>query len=126
MTTPEDSPSPPSSDLLENIRCLLFMNPHTRHTPLTYPPLPSMFDYVCALQQPLARHDVRNKRLIHQLTNERRWQPLMSTNDLGYITTQEHVTPYIGVTARFYGFNSTADEEAYASRWLEPPSYTYR
>lgn len=47
----------------------------------------------------------------------------MESDGLGYISVQEHVTPHIGFTARFFGFNSTQDEEAYASRQLDPPRY---
>ncbi|CAM9235018.1 unnamed protein product [Laminaria digitata] len=62
----------------------------------------------------------------YELSNERRWQPLMTSNGLGYLSSQEHVTPHIGVTARFFGFNSTEDEKAFASRTLPQPSYRYR
>lgn len=47
----------------------------------------------------------------------------MESDDLGYISTQEHVTPHIGVTARFFGFDSPELEEAYAARQLAPPHY---
>ncbi|CAM9676919.1 unnamed protein product, partial [Hapterophycus canaliculatus] len=58
-----------------------------------------------------------------QLTRRKRWQPLMETNDLGYITTQEHVTPHIGVTGRFFGFQTSEEEAAFASRELDSPIY---
>ena len=61
-----------------------------------------------------------------QLTNNRRWQPLTESNGLGYLYTQEHVTPHIGITARFFGFNSADDEEAFASRELAEPEYISR
>lgn len=61
--------------------------------------------------------------VLHQFSHKRRWQPLMESDGLGYISFQEHVTPHIGMTARFFGFNSTEDEEAYASRHLDPPRY---
>ncbi|CAN0194683.1 unnamed protein product [Scytosiphon promiscuus] len=60
----------------------------------------------------------------YKLTNRKRWQPLMESNDLGYITTQEHVTPHIGVTARFFGFQTPEDETDFASRELDRPSYS--
>lgn len=50
----------------------------------------------------------------------------MESNGFGYITTQEHVTPHIGVTARFFGFKEAEDEEAYASRELGKPPYRKR
>lgn len=59
----------------------------------------------------------------YQFAKKKRWQPLLETDGLGYISTQEHVTPHVGVTARFFGFNSTADEEAFASREIEDPHY---
>ncbi|CAM9200218.1 unnamed protein product, partial [Laminaria digitata] len=62
----------------------------------------------------------------YKLTKRRRWQPLIESNGLGYLTTQEHVTPHIGVTARFFGFNSEGDEEAFASRQLSQPEYRSR
>eukprot|EP00904_Undaria_pinnatifida_P002795 jgi/Undpi1/12516/HiC_scaffold_6.g02185.m1 len=59
----------------------------------------------------------------YKLRNRHRWQPLMESDGLGYITTQEHVTPHIGMTARLFGFDSIGDEEAFASRKLDPPDY---
>ena len=50
----------------------------------------------------------------------------MESDGLGYITTQEHVTPHIGVTARFFGFETAEDEEAWASRQLDRPPYRKR
>ena len=50
----------------------------------------------------------------------------MESNGLGYISVQEHVTPHIGITARFFGFNSKEDEEAFASRKLEGPDYRFQ
>lgn len=60
-----------------------------------------------------------------QFSRKKRWQPLMESDGLGYISTQEHVVPHIGATARFFGFNSTGDEEAFASRKLSSPEYKY-
>ena len=50
----------------------------------------------------------------------------MESDGLGYLSTQEHVTPHIGVTARFFGFNSDDDEHDFASRKLDEPEYTSR
>lgn len=50
----------------------------------------------------------------------------MESDGLGYISTQEHVTPHIGITARLFGFDSADDEEAFASRTLDKPSYRYQ
>ncbi|CAM9971879.1 unnamed protein product, partial [Ascophyllum nodosum] len=61
-----------------------------------------------------------------KLSKPKRWQPLMDSNNLGYISSQEHVTPYIGATARYFGFNSSKDENAFASRELDNPEYNYR
>ncbi len=61
-----------------------------------------------------------------QFEHTERWQPLMESNGFGYITTPEHVTPHIGVTARFFGFETAEDEEAYASRELSTPPYRER
>lgn len=52
-----------------------------------------------------------------------RWQPLTQHDDLGRVTSQMHVTPHIGALGRFYGFNSTEDEEMFAARELEDPEY---
>lgn len=49
----------------------------------------------------------------------------MESDGLGYISPQEHVVPHIGATARFFGFNSTADEEAFASRKVSSPKYKH-
>ncbi|CAM9184717.1 unnamed protein product, partial [Laminaria digitata] len=62
----------------------------------------------------------------YKLTKTSRWQPLIESNGLGFLSTQEHVTPHIGVTARFFGFNSLADEDAFASRQLAQPEYKSR
>lgn len=51
---------------------------------------------------------------------------MMETDGLGYITTQEHVTPHIGITGRFFGFQTPEDETAFASRELDRPSYRKR
>lgn len=50
----------------------------------------------------------------------------METNGLGYITSQEHVTPHIGLTGRLWGFLTPEDEEDFASRELSKPSYRNR
>ena len=50
----------------------------------------------------------------------------MESNGLGFLSTQEHVTPHIGVTARFFGFNSKSDEDDFASRKLDQPEYRSR
>ncbi|CAM9609976.1 unnamed protein product, partial [Hapterophycus canaliculatus] len=63
------------------------------------------------------------KNTPYKVTRRKRWQPLTETDGLGYITAQEHVTPFIGVTARFFGFQSPGDESAFACRELDPPSY---
>ena len=63
---------------------------------------------------------------LFQLKRGRRWQPLTESNGLGYITVQEHVTPHIGITARFFGFDTEEDEEAFASRKLDRPDYRFK
>ncbi|CAN0481165.1 unnamed protein product, partial [Scytosiphon promiscuus] len=35
-------------------------------------------------------------RDLPQLTNPNRWQPLVESDGLGYLSTQEHVTPHMG------------------------------
>lgn len=60
-----------------------------------------------------------------QFPNKTSWQPLMESDELGYIFTQEHVVSHIGATARFYGLNSTVDEKAFASRQLSLPNDKY-
>lgn len=61
-----------------------------------------------------------------QFTSKKRWQPLLESDALGYISTQEHVVPHIGATARLFGFNSPEDEEEFASRELSKLSYRTR
>lgn len=61
-----------------------------------------------------------------QFKRTKNWQPLLESDGLGYISTQEHVTPHIGVTARFFGFNTAEEEEAWGSRVLDPPPYRNR
>jgi len=51
---------------------------------------------------------------------------LLESDGYGYITTQEHVTPHIGVTGRFLGFKTAEEEEAWGSRMLSRPSYRHR
>ncbi|CAM9420198.1 unnamed protein product [Ectocarpus fasciculatus] len=62
----------------------------------------------------------------YELTNFKRWQPLVESDGLGYVSTQEHVTPHIGRTGRFFGFSSEEDEEAFSSRRTDAPDYLNR
>ena len=50
----------------------------------------------------------------------------MESDGLGYISTQEHVTPHIGSTGRYFGFSSEDEEKAYSSRKLAKPDYINR
>lgn len=61
-----------------------------------------------------------------QFKRTKKWQPLLESDGLGYITAQEHVTPHIGITARFFGFDTAENEEAWASRKLDRPPYRNR
>lgn len=61
-----------------------------------------------------------------QFEHTKSWQPLLESNGIGYITAQEHVTPHIGVTARWFGFSTPKDEEAWGSRKLDEPPYINR
>ncbi|CAM9482619.1 unnamed protein product [Ectocarpus fasciculatus] len=61
----------------------------------------------------------------YKLTHKSYWQPLLESNGYGYLSTQEHVTPHIGSTGRYYGFNSEDDERAFASRTVADPGYRY-
>lgn len=61
-----------------------------------------------------------------QFRKIKKWQPLMESDGLGYISTQEHVTPHIGSTGRFLGFSSEEEEKAYSSRTLSKPDYINR
>lgn len=61
-----------------------------------------------------------------QFKRTKKWQPLLESDGLGYITAQEHVTPHIGITARFFGFDTPESEEAWASRKLDRPPYQNR
>ncbi|CAB1104024.1 CPO-like [Ectocarpus sp. CCAP 1310/34] len=61
-----------------------------------------------------------------QFSSTKRWQPLMESNGLGYLNSQVHVTPHIGVTGRFFGFNTSEDEEAWGARTLDRPPYQNR
>ncbi|CAM9281589.1 unnamed protein product [Hapterophycus canaliculatus] len=54
---------------------------------------------------------------------EDKWQPLIQSDGLGYISVQEHVTPHIGSTGRFFGFSSKEDEDDFASRTVDKPAY---
>ncbi|CAM9585307.1 unnamed protein product, partial [Ectocarpus sp. 12 AP-2014] len=62
----------------------------------------------------------------YELTNIKRWQPLVESDGLGYVSTQEHVTPHIGSTGRYLGFSSKEDEEAFSSRTIDAPDYLNR
>lgn len=62
----------------------------------------------------------------NQFSNKKRWQPLLESDGLGYISTQEHVTPHIGMTGRFFGFKTADEEASFASRKLDKPSYRNR
>lgn len=59
-----------------------------------------------------------------KITDKRKWQPLSVSNGLGYTSIQRHVTPHIGAVARYFGFNSTEDEAAYAARAVDNPRYS--
>lgn len=95
------------------------------YTPGIPPISPPTYENLLCWCTPPGIHALPNKP--SQLTHRKRWQPLMESPDnLGYIVTQEHVTPHIGVTARFYGFDSAADEHNFASRKLSTPEYRSR
>lgn len=64
-----------------------------------------------------------SRPLLTQFKKKKRWQPLQEDDGLGYVSTQMHVVPHIGVLGRFYGFNSTEDEDQFTSRQLESPEY---
>ena len=49
------------------------------------------------------------------------WQPLVDSDGRGFFSKQEHVTPFIGYTARLYGM----DEDHYQSFSAPPPEYNY-
>eukprot|EP00903_Cladosiphon_okamuranus_P012371 g11596.t1 len=66
------------------------------------------------------------KNTPYKFKRRKKWQPLLESNGLGYISTQEHVTPHIGITARFFGFNTLEEEEAWGSRELDKPPYRNR
>lgn len=53
----------------------------------------------------------------------KRWQPLLESDGLGYLSAQNHITPHIGITGRLFGFRSKGDEERFASRELPKPGY---
>eukprot|EP00752_Nemacystus_decipiens_P008074 g7217.t1 len=63
------------------------------------------------------------KNTPYKLSRKNRWQPLLESDGLGYITAQEHVTPHIGITGRFFGFETAEEEASFASRRLDKPSY---
>ncbi|CAM9338597.1 unnamed protein product [Ectocarpus sp. 8 AP-2014] len=62
----------------------------------------------------------------YEVTDTKKWQPPEESDGLGYITTQEHVTPHIGSTGRYFGFSSKEDEEAFSSRTIDRPDYLNR
>eukprot|EP00752_Nemacystus_decipiens_P014976 g13334.t1 len=66
------------------------------------------------------------KNTPYKFKRSKDWQPLLESDGLGYITAQEHVTPHIGITARFFGFDTAENEEAWASRQLDKPPYRNR
>eukprot|EP00752_Nemacystus_decipiens_P012197 g10813.t1 len=66
------------------------------------------------------------KNTPYEFKHKKSWQPLLESDDLGYISTQEHVTPHIGITARFFGFDSAEGEDAWASREIDRPPYWKR
>eukprot|EP00752_Nemacystus_decipiens_P017791 g15951.t1 len=66
------------------------------------------------------------KNTPYKFKHKKRWQPLLESDGIGYITTQEHVTPHIGVTARFLGFRTCKDEDEWGSRKLNKPPYRRR
>lgn len=55
----------------------------------------------------------------YRLVFKQRWQPLLEQDGKGYFTNQQHVTPYIGGTARLYGL----DVCDIADRRVEDPRY---
>eukprot|EP00903_Cladosiphon_okamuranus_P008504 g8169.t1 len=61
-----------------------------------------------------------------EFSKKERWQPLFESDGLGYITAQEHVTPHIGMTSRFFGFQTAEEEASFASRKADKPSYRKR
>ncbi|CAN0141131.1 unnamed protein product, partial [Discosporangium mesarthrocarpum] len=60
-----------------------------------------------------------------KLKRKHRWQPLVETDGVGYISHQQHVTPYIGATARLFGFESKKKEQEFISRRSPYPNYKY-
>ncbi|CAN0096425.1 unnamed protein product [Ectocarpus sp. 4 AP-2014] len=62
----------------------------------------------------------------YEFTTVKKWQPLKESDGLGYVSTQEHVTPHIGSTGRYFGFSSTEDEEDFSSRKVDGPDYLNR
>ncbi|CAM9706452.1 unnamed protein product, partial [Scytosiphon promiscuus] len=59
----------------------------------------------------------------YEFKKKSKWQPLMESDGLGYVYVQEHVTPHIGSTGRFFGFSSKDDEDDFAARKLSRPAY---
>lgn len=49
------------------------------------------------------------------------WEPLLESNQAGYFSKQEFVTPFIGVTARLYGLS----DEEFLSFKVSKPNYNY-
>ena len=77
----------------------------------------------CAILSVLRKRSPAPNR---QFRKKKKWQPLMESDGLGYISTQEHVTPHIGSTGRYFGFSSEDDEKEYSSRSLSKPDYINR
>ncbi|CAM9870915.1 unnamed protein product [Ectocarpus fasciculatus] len=63
---------------------------------------------------------------MYQFTEFKKWQPLVESDGLGYVSTQEHVTPHIGSTGRYFGFSSDEDEQDFSSRKIDGPDYLQR
>lgn len=61
-----------------------------------------------------------------QFKHTMKWQPLLESDGLGYVYAPEHVTPHIGVTGRFWGFNTSEDEDAWGSRQSDRTPYRFR
>ncbi|CBN74946.1 expressed unknown protein [Ectocarpus siliculosus] len=62
----------------------------------------------------------------YEFTDFKKWQPLVESDGLGYVSSQEHVTPHIGSTGRYFGFSSKEDEEDFSSRTIDAPDYLNR
>ncbi|CAN0424464.1 unnamed protein product, partial [Ectocarpus sp. 12 AP-2014] len=62
----------------------------------------------------------------YEFTEFNKWQPLVESDGLGYVSIQKHVTPHIGSTGRYFGFSSKEDEEDFSSRKIDGPDYVNR